>query len=124
MKGRKVKGFKPHPFYSKEGDYLTYFFQNVDSYSKRIDDTLTVFLSMGNDNFAGFKLKGIQRLLKAVEGELNVKVQDDDGLMLGLLIYAGFTEADSPTAYEYFARTATKVKGISIKRKLLEAACP
>ena len=121
MKGKKCEGFTPHPYYSMEGDFLTYYFTDDDSYAKRIDDTLTVFLSMFEHEFVGFKLKGIRNLLDTL-GEFAFRVTDKDGnIQLGLLFWAGMQHADNFAAIEYYQQGAELTKTVAINRKDLQA---
>jgi hypothetical protein len=123
MKGRKVKNFASHPYYSREGDFLTYYFRDDDFYAQRIDDTLTVYLSMEENDFVGFKLKGIRNLLETL-GEFTLKVKDSEGsIMLGMLFWAGMQRmGDNYAAIEYYQRFANKTKQVPIPRKELEPA--
>jgi hypothetical protein len=69
LRERKCQGFTRHPYYSKEGDFLTYYLRDVDFFAERLDDVLTVYLAMSDDggwDFVGFKLKGVRRLLEAL----------------------------------------------------------
>jgi hypothetical protein len=120
MKGKKCEGFTPHPFYSREGDFLTYYFTDDDSYAHRVDDTLTVYLSMLENEFVGFKLKGIRNLLDTL-GEFALRVTDKDGnIMLGLLFWAGMQQAENHFAIEYYQKGAERTKAISINREELQ----
>ncbi len=123
MKGRKVKGFASHPFYSREGDFLTYYFRDDDHFAQRIDDTLTVYLSMDESEFVGFKLKGIRNLLDTL-GDFTFRVKDEDGsIMLGMLFWAGMQRMESNyVAIEYYQRLANQTKQVSIKRRELQPA--
>src|SRR5947207_13679089 len=44
-KGRP-KGFEPRPYYGHEEDWLTFYFDNAESYAKRVDELLTLVPSM------------------------------------------------------------------------------
>jgi hypothetical protein len=120
LKGKKCEGFSPHPYYSSEGDFLTYYFTDDDSYAQRVDDTLTVYLSMLENEFVGFKLKGIRNLLDTL-GEFAFRVTDKDGnIMLGLLFWAGMQHTDNYLAIEYYQQGAERTKAVSINRKELQ----
>ena len=41
LKTTKPKGFTPGPCYSVEGDSLTFYFKDDESYRERVDDFLT-----------------------------------------------------------------------------------
>jgi hypothetical protein len=112
LHGRKPRGFEPRPFYSKEGDFLTFFFEGDDHYAERLDDVLTVYRAMTDDRFVGFKLKGVVHLLETL-GDFFVHVTDDeDHLMLCMLLIAGVMKTKEPSAlpvYQQFARKTDKV---------------
>jgi len=60
----KPRGFEPHPYFGLEEDCLTFYFDNAESYGKRIDDLLTLFLSVKNNELVGCQVKGIRKNLK------------------------------------------------------------
>ncbi len=122
LKGRKARGFTPHPFYSREGDFLTYYFQDADHYALRIDEILTVYLSMEGTECVGIKLKGVQHLLDTL-GDFVFQVKDGDGdLRLGMLFLAGMALTNHPPALEYYQRFAQDTKKVRLKRKELQPA--
>jgi hypothetical protein len=120
MKGKKCEGFTPHPYYSREGDFLTYSFTDDDFYAHRVDDTLTVFLSMVENEFVGFKLKGVRNLLDTL-GEFAFRVTTGDGnIMLGLLFWAGMQRTENYLAIEYYQQGAERTKTVPINRRELQ----
>ena len=52
LKTRPFKGFKATPRYSEEGDCLTFYFRNAPSYADRVDELLTVYLSLEADEIS------------------------------------------------------------------------
>ena len=57
--------FSPEPMINEKADTLSMFFENTPSFSKRVDNFLTVHFSQDNpDLMVGFSLKGIHRILK------------------------------------------------------------
>ena len=122
MKGRTYKGFVPHPFYCEIGDYLTYFFEDEDFYAERIDDVLTVYLSMDGDDFVGFKLKGVAHLLETL-GDFTIHVEDEDGeITLGMLFLVGMQLTTNPKVIEYYQRFARDTQKIAVKKRELQPA--
>jgi len=113
LRTRKPARFQPHPFYSKEGDFLTYFFEGVDHYAERMDDFLTVYLSRDNNRWVGFKLKGVAHLWKTL-GDCFLTVADPDGTVrLSLFLTAGILmtkEPDAVPVYQRFVRQTTDVR--------------
>ena len=60
----KPKGFEPRPFFGPEEDSLTFYFEGAESYGKRVDELLTLFLSVKNDELVGCQVKGVRKNLK------------------------------------------------------------
>jgi len=113
LKGRKPQAFRPHPFYSEEGDFLTYYFKDEDCYAQRVDHILTVYVSQVSNEFVGFKLKGVKNHLLPTLGDFQLTVHDGSGrLMLSLLVLAGLYVSDEPNAGDYYRRIARQAKGI------------
>jgi hypothetical protein len=122
LKGKRPKGFRCKPFYSKEGDFLTYYFKGVDHYAERIDEILTVYRATEGNQFVGFKLKGVAHLLKTL-GDLQVRVFDDDGnLQLSLLLMAGTMKTRRPSALPVYQQFARETANVPIGRKELQHA--
>ncbi len=57
-------GFEQRPFYGSEEDSLTYYFDNAESYGKRVDELLTLFLSVRNDELVGWQVKSVRENLE------------------------------------------------------------
>jgi hypothetical protein len=79
----KLGKFEPKPFYSKEGDAVTLYFEDEPSYRDRVDDFLTIYRSLQNDEMVGCQIKGIQNILKTL-GDFGVSIRDKE-VSLGLL---------------------------------------
>ena len=63
------------PQYSEHGDCLSLYFKDEDSYGERVDNILTVFRSMADDELIGFEIKGVRKILRKL-GQLGVSFQD------------------------------------------------
>lgn len=57
-------GFAPRPYYGAEEDSLTFYLRNDESYARRIDERVTVFLSFDKDELVGCQVKGVRRHLQ------------------------------------------------------------
>jgi hypothetical protein len=68
------KGFEPRPYFGPEEDSLTFYFDNTESYGKRVDDLLTLFLSVKSDQLVGCRVKGIRKNLKRL-GKLGIAIK-------------------------------------------------
>jgi hypothetical protein len=64
LKTRQPAEFQPMPQYSEHGDWLSLYFKDEDSYGERVDNFLTVFRSMLNDELIGFEMKGVRKDLE------------------------------------------------------------
>src|SRR5436853_6206745 len=94
LKGKKPGRFQPHPHYSPEGDCLIFYFRNEDSYRKRIDNFVTVYLSMDKNELVGCQIKGVHRLLERM-GSFGVAIKNKKGeVELGLLFLACMAYSD------------------------------
>lgn len=58
------RGNSRQPYYSPEGDTLFFYARDVPTYAKRLNQTLTVILDAEDDSLAGFKIKGIRRIVE------------------------------------------------------------
>lgn len=81
------KGFDPKPFYSKAGDFVSFTFRNERAFEKRIDNLLTVYLSVENKELVGCKIKGVRKLLAQFRS-FHLTLQDST-LRLGLFFAIG-----------------------------------
>jgi hypothetical protein len=123
LDGKKAQGFTAHPFYSKEGDFLTYYFEDADFYAERIDGTLTAYMSMDTKKPVGFKLKGVRHLLDTL-GDFSLEVEGDDGeVRLGMLFLVGMSLIDNPPVLEYYQQFARETKSVRLRKDDLEMAC-
>jgi hypothetical protein len=77
--------FQPKPYYSKNGDALTFYFKDVPSYGDRIDSILTIYRSVENDEMVGCQIKGVRHILEKM-GSFGVHV--DDSVQLSILFWA------------------------------------
>ncbi len=94
-----LKAFKPVPTYDNDGDFLTFYTEDTDCYSDRIDDTLTLYRHPETEAIVGIKVKGVSKLLADI-GPKGVVVKGD-GFQLGILFYSWALEKDtSPEDFE------------------------
>ena len=56
--------FSVEPRHDRETDCLTVYVDNVPSYEERVDDLVTVFVSIANNAPVGCQIKGVRRLLE------------------------------------------------------------
>jgi len=119
LKGRKPRGFRSRPFISRDGDFLTYYFEDADHFAERVDDILTVYRSMDGNRFVGFKLKGVAHLLETV-GDFFFHVFGEKGeLLLSMLLIAGTMRTKETSALPIYQDFAEKTKAVPLNRQEL-----
>ena len=105
---RPHKGFKATPHYSDEGDCLTFYFKNVPSYRDRVDELLTVYLSLETDDLVGCQIKRIGRIMKRLRN-LRILIKDKD-VELRVLFLACRALAEDPGPLKTYERLLDAVK--------------
>jgi hypothetical protein len=96
----EVGEFTPRPYYEPEGDSLIFYARNEQSYAKRINSLLTLFLSSRDNSLVGCEVKGVQRMLR-IAGDFGVLVHDRK-LKLGVfLAFALVPPPDDPAMQQY-----------------------
>ena len=96
----EVADFTPRPYYEPEGDSLIFYARNEQSYAKRINSLLTLFLSSQDNSPVGCEVKGVQRMLR-IAGDVGVLVHDRK-LKLGFfLAFALVPPPDDPADEQY-----------------------
>jgi hypothetical protein len=94
IEGHPAGQFKPVPHYSPEGDSLTFYFRDDESFAERIDDFLTVYKSIDSNELVGCQVKGLPAALKLL-GDFGLHFWQGEKLKLSLLFMAiGFEASD------------------------------
>ena len=70
----RPRSFEPRPYYGPEEDSLTFYFHKAESYGKRVDELLTLFLSVKADVLVGCQVKGVRKNLKRL-GRFGIAVK-------------------------------------------------
>ncbi len=102
------------PHYNRTGDFLSIFTKDEPYYAERVDDVLTVYLSMMNGGMIGCKLKGVSLLAKNATTILKV---DDGRLQLRWLLL----NAAGAGAKPYYYDVSDLVGGAEVSTKELLA---
>src|SRR5437867_7554506 len=87
LKTTKPKGFTARPFYSVEGDSLTFYFKDEESYRERVDDFLTVYKSIKSRKLVGCQIKGVPKALKLL-GDFGLILIEDGSVRLSMIFMA------------------------------------
>ena len=67
LRENEPEGFRPSPCYVPENDSMTFFFRNNESFARRIDGLLTIYLSLDTEDLVGFEIKGVRHILSSVD---------------------------------------------------------
>ena len=65
--------FQPYCFISKEADTLTAYFADVADYSKRLNDHVTLYLSLESNDIVGCRIKSIRGILDDLPNYIEIK---------------------------------------------------
>lgn len=96
VSGKKPARFTPCPFYVSEGDSLSFYVSNEESYAERVDELLTVYKSIRTEEMVGCQIKGIHAILRKL-GSFGVKLENGQaGLMMLFCAYQLTTEVPPP----------------------------
>jgi hypothetical protein len=118
LKQNPSQGFRPVPQYFATGDFLTYFLRDVPHYAERLDEVLTVYLSVDTKELVGVKVKGVRHIMKTVT-ELELLV-DGDSVKMAVFIFAGAAADRADRKTERYAQLV-KLKDVLVSRKELPA---
>jgi len=83
--------FAPQPYYNADADAIFFYARDTQSYAKRLNSFVTLFLSCDDDSLVGVKLKSIRRIIALLErlrqkdSEFKLTVVDRK-IKLGILI--------------------------------------
>ena len=117
----KPKGFEPRPYFGPEEDSLTFYFDNAESYGKRVDDLLTLFLSVKNDELVGCQVKGIRKNLKRL-GNFGIAIKHGK-VRLDLLFHLLAFLAEKPQQRQKYLDLSQRIKDMEVEfdAELVEA---
>jgi hypothetical protein len=85
----------PQVRYGEEEDCLLFYLRPDESYARRLDDLVTLFLSFDGDEVVGCQVKGLRRKLRS-DGNLGITIQRDGKLKLGLFLHLLAFETAKP----------------------------
>ncbi len=88
-----VGEFKSEPYYEENTDALLVYLRDCHSSSKRLNDKLTLFLSIEDGTLVGVEVKGITRILE-LNRAFGVSVIDHDIRLGVFLAFALVEETD------------------------------
>ena len=122
LKATKPKGFTPRPFYSVEGDSLTFYFEDEESYRERVDDFLTLYKSIKSDKLVGCQIKGLPKALKLL-GDFGLVIEDKT-VRLGMIFMACMAASPKPASRERYLELGRVARQTTIPTKEFEDLLP
>jgi len=120
LSGQPAPKFSPSLLYSEDGDFITYFFSNAECYGHRVDDLLTVYLSVNGDDLVGCKVKGVARIVGEL-GSFGMNLNDLDA-KLSLLFMGGAIVSQPGQNIDYYRRLAEWTKQVPLSKDMLKRA--
>lgn len=102
-----ARKFVPYCYLSKEADTLTVYFEGDADYSKRLNDHVTLYLSLETREIVGCRIKGISGLLEDLPNYVRVK-HGSVRLSVIFLAFRGGAEEEVSEAINDLARVASE----------------
>ncbi len=109
----KPLGFEPRPYYGHEEDCLTFFFDNAESYARRVDGLLTLFLSLKTDELVGCQIKGVRRNLKRL-GDFGIAIKHGK-VRLGLFFHLLAFLAEKPEQRDSYLNLSRRTGDVEVE---------
>ena len=103
-----AKKFVPYCYMSKESDTLTVYFEGDPDYSQRLNDHVTLYLSIDTKEIVGCRIKGINGILSDLPNYIRV---EHDGVELSVIFWSfrgGATDDAVRQAINGLAREASE----------------
>ena len=100
--------FRPYCHLDEKADALMVHFRNEPDYSKRLNDHVTLYLSLDNDQIVGCRIKNIAEILADLPNFVRFK---HDGVELAIIFWSFRGGADSEhqrNVLKELAREATE----------------
>ena len=120
IKANRPKRFVAKPYYSEDGDSVTFYFKDGASYARRVDDFLTVYLSMERNELVGCQVKGVARLLKLL-GQFGLTVEDKS-VKLGMFFMACMAQTPAENSKDTYKELSRFARNAAVTRKELKPA--
>lgn len=109
----KPRGFEPRPYYGPEEDSLTFYFDTAESYGKRVDELLTLFLSVSTDELVGCQVKGIRKNLQRL-GHFGIAIKHGK-VRLDLVFHLLAFLAEKPQQRQKYLDLSQRTKDAEIE---------
>jgi hypothetical protein len=99
--------FVPYCHMSEQADTLTVYFEGDADYSKRLNDHITLYLSLENNEIVGCRIKGVSGILQDLPNYIRVSHQGVE-LSVIFLAFRGGAEHEVSEAINGLARVASQ----------------
>jgi hypothetical protein len=107
------KGFEPRPYFGPEEDSLTFYFDNAESYGKRVDDLLTLFVSVKSDELVACQVKDIRKNLKRL-GKFGIAIKHGK-VRLDLFFHLLAFLAEKPQQRQKYLDLSERIKNVEVE---------
>jgi len=108
-----AKKFVPYCYISEEADTLTVYLEGDADYSKRLNDHVTLYLSLETNEIVGCRIKGIAGIIQDLPNYIRAKHGNVE-LSLIFLAFRGGAEDELRNAMNDLAREAAE-KNIALQ---------
>lgn len=105
--------FKPQAYYGEEEDALTFYFRPLESYGVRVNNLVTLFLSLEGNDMVGCQIKGIRCKLEK-DGTFNIAIREGK-INLGLFFHLLAFEFKDPVPRNRFVELGQQAKGLEVE---------
>ncbi|MFO0969766.1 MAG: hypothetical protein U0793_29775 [Gemmataceae bacterium] len=109
----KPAGFEARPYYGAEEDSLTFYFNKTESYGKRVDDLLTLCLSVKDDALVGCQVKGVRKNLQRL-GAFGIAIKHGK-VRLDLIVHLLAFLADKPQQRQKYLDLSQRMKDVEVR---------
>ena len=109
----RPQGFEPRAYYGHEEDCLTFYFDNAESYAKRVDELLTLFLSLKTNELVGCQVKGVGKNLKRL-GQFGLSIKHGK-VRLDLVFHLLAFLAEKPSQRRTYLELSERSKDVDLE---------
>jgi len=108
-KNAPAKKFVPYCYINRQADALTVYFEGDADYSRRLNDHVTLYLSLETDEVIGCRIKGISGILEDLPNYIKISHGEVE-LSVVFLAFRGGAEKDVSSVMNTLARVASQRK--------------
>ncbi len=102
------KKFVPYTILSKQADALTVYFEGDPDYSKRLNDHVTLFLSLETHEIVGCRIKGVSGIINDLPNYVRVQHNGIDLSLIFLPFRGGAGDEAAREAINTLAKQASE----------------